>query len=53
LTGRTSLVAVSADGPEGTDWMNVAFTISGLDACPSDAATIPLSPVAQGNFVVR
>ena len=51
VIGRTGLIAVSDGGPAGTDEINVAFSISGMDQCPVFA--LPLAPVVSGNFVVR
>ena len=53
VIGRTSAVVVIDGGPGANDQMNLAFSISGLDACPSDVSTITLNPVTHGNYVVR
>lgn len=48
--GHTSLVAIVDQGPGGTDSIGIAFSNSGLDACPVFA--LPLHPLQSGNFVV-
>ena len=48
--GHTSLVAIVDHGPGETDSLGIAFSNSGLDACPVFA--LPLHPLQSGNFVV-
>ena len=49
--GNTSLVAVADGGPGGTDSVGIAFSNSGLDACPVFA--LPMHQLTLGNFVVH
>ena len=48
--GNTSLVEIADGGPDATDSLGIAFSNSGLDACP--VFELPMHEVASGNFVV-